>query len=132
MVKKPAMPETWFFRNQESFDFLGNFVVSEWIPANKKGLFRALSVPCSTGEEPYSVAMTLIKAGLPVSRFLITGVDISRKALKKARDGLYNAESFRSSSALRFQQNCFTKKAEKFQIEESIRNSVIFVHRTPL
>jgi chemotaxis protein methyltransferase WspC len=128
LIEALVVPETWFFRNQESFEFLSQYVLSDWMPANKKGLLRVLSVPCATGEEPYSIAMTLVETCLPSNRFLITGVDISRKSIEKALQGLYGVESFRSCHMLELQQRYFTKKASKFHIHESIRNSVQFIH----
>ena len=38
---------------------------------------RVLSVPCSTGEEPYSIAITLLEAGLSLEKFHINAIDIS-------------------------------------------------------
>ena len=57
------VPETWFFRDQGPFEFLKRHAQSSWIPpigSRRRERLRLLSVPCSTGEEPYSVAMALI------------------------------------------------------------------------
>ena len=58
---------------------------SDWLPAHPSGVLRLLSLPCSTGEEPYSMAMALLDAGVPADRFRIDAVDISARALAHGR-----------------------------------------------
>jgi chemotaxis protein methyltransferase WspC len=67
---------------------------------------RILSVPCSTGEEPYSLAMTLLDAGIPPHRFVINAVDISAQALARAREAIYGKNSFRGKD-LEFREHHF-------------------------
>ncbi len=62
-VEDVVVPKTWFFRNRDSFLFLKNKYIKEWKKSNKEVL-RVLSIPCSTGEEPYSIAATLFEGGL--------------------------------------------------------------------
>ena len=54
-------------------------------------------MPCAGGQEPYSIAMTLLDAGLPASRFRIDAVDVSARLLEVARRGVYSANAFRGS-----------------------------------
>jgi chemotaxis protein methyltransferase WspC len=56
---------------------------------------RVLSAPCSTGEEPYSIAITLLDVGLLPQDFEIDAIDISQHALTAAARGLYRQNSFR-------------------------------------
>jgi chemotaxis protein methyltransferase WspC len=81
--------ETWFFRYPESFRLLAGFA------AGRRAV-RALSVPCSTGEEAYSVAITLLDAG--VAGVSVLGVDVSEPAVARARAGVYPEGSFREST----------------------------------
>lgn len=90
------VPETWFFRGCAAFELLRHFVANEWRPANPLGTLRVLSAPCCTGEEPYSIAMTLLHAGLPPTAFKVDGVDISREFIAKARRAEYRAHAFRN------------------------------------
>src|SRR5919199_6211265 len=69
LIENVIVPETWFFRDRKPFDFLGRYVISEWLPNPKNRSLRILSLPCCTGEEPYSIAITLIEAGLPPTQF---------------------------------------------------------------
>src|SRR5215211_4812798 len=73
LIDRVVVPETWFFRNREAFDALSRIVRQ---PDYTDAFLRLLSLPCSTGEEPYSMAMALFDAGLPPQRFAIDAVDI--------------------------------------------------------
>jgi chemotaxis protein methyltransferase WspC len=63
LVEIVVIPETFFFRSPESFTALRQIVGEQSLFGTHK--IRVLSVACSTGEEPYSIAMTLLDAGLP-------------------------------------------------------------------
>lgn len=82
---------TSFFREQAHFDFLAQHVFAEWRGTRR---MRIWSAACSTGEEPYTIALTAREffgaqcAGLPS----ILASDISRQALETARQGTYLAE----------------------------------------
>lgn len=91
LVKKLLVPETWFFRDNEPFRYLKTVVKER----KSTGLFRILSAPCATGEEPYSIALTLIESENPVY-FRIDAVDISEEFIETARAGIYTPNSFRS------------------------------------
>ena len=84
-----AVPETWFFRDGEPFVCLARFAARGPRP------LRVLSVPCATGEEPYSIAIALLEAGLAPGEFTIDAVDISAHAIAVARCAVYGKSSFR-------------------------------------
>lgn len=89
LVEDLVVPETWFFRDSQPFRLLARLAVDRDRP------LRVLSLPCSTGEEPYSIAMTLLDAGLSPESFAVDAVDISEAALAAARRASYGANSFR-------------------------------------
>lgn len=77
-----AVPETWLFRYPASFELLRG-----WIAAGRPGRFRALSVACATGAEPFSIAATAIAGGVPAEAVEVLAIDPNPDALRQARDG---------------------------------------------
>jgi chemotaxis protein methyltransferase CheR len=85
--------ETQFFREPSQFALLEASLVPRWIEEAEHGLRpRRLSVwsaACSTGEEPYSLAMALLSRLPPEWRLEILATDLSTKALRQAKSGVY-------------------------------------------
>jgi len=83
---------TRFFRNQPHFDALEKYVVPELLNIKKGGnnTLRIWSAGCSTGEEPYTIAMLLSEILPPSWRFDILASDISLKCLMTAKEGFYS------------------------------------------
>ena len=79
--------ETHFFREPKHFDFLRNDVLAHATPRDR---FRVWSAACSSGEEPYSVAM-LLADRLAHREWEVLGTDLSSRVLDDARGGLYDA-----------------------------------------
>lgn len=125
LVEAVVVSETWFFRDQEAFAALGHFILREWLPACSPGKLRLLSIPCATGEEAYSMAMTLDQIGLPADRFEIVAVDISEQALNRARKAIYSRNSFRGRD-LDFQNHYFEHGPHGYHLAEGIRRRVLF------
>ena len=99
LIEEVIVPETWFFRGREPFQLLASYITEEWRPANPTGPLRVLCIPCASGEEPYSVAMTVLDAGLEADRIRIDAGDVSERALARARQGVYGKSSFREKSS---------------------------------
>src|SRR5689334_17135731 len=53
LVEAVVITETWFFRDSEPFTALARVFTEQWLPANSEVKARLLSVPCSSGEEPF-------------------------------------------------------------------------------
>jgi chemotaxis protein methyltransferase CheR len=92
--------ETSFFRFPAQFEVLRDIVIPE-ILAEKSSAsrqFRVWSAGCSTGEEPYTIAMTLLDSTLEGSDFglEVLGTDVSTSALDRAKEGIYKARSMAS------------------------------------
>jgi chemotaxis protein methyltransferase WspC len=120
------VPETWFFRDDGTFNFLSAFVKGEWRKKNDRAVLQILSAPCSTGEEPYSIAIKLLESGLTPSQFRIQAADISSRALAIAQAGLYPNASFRSRLTPR-QTQFFESSEDRTAVCESVRSSVTFI-----
>ncbi|MUG91069.1 tetratricopeptide repeat protein [Scytonema sp. UIC 10036] len=127
LIEMVVVPETWFFRDREPFVFLSRYVMSEWLPNHRDRVMRVLSIPCSTGEEPYSIAIALTEAGLATKNFSIDAVDISKKSLTKASLAIYSRNSFRGNNK-EIRDRYFTQVGEQYQLYDSIKNTVNFIH----
>jgi chemotaxis protein methyltransferase WspC len=125
LIEAVVVPETWFFRDREPFVCLSRYVTDEWLHATPFGRLRVLSAPCSTGEEPYSIAMTLLDAGLTAKQFSVDAVDISQRAILKAKQGIYSQRSFRGRE-LGDKKHYFEEMTNGLKVCSTVRNAVSF------
>ena len=124
LVEEVVVPETWFLRDRVPFSNLG--AVARARQATRKDVFRVLSVPCSTGEEAYSVAIAMLDAGLAATDFEIDAVDVSARAIEVAKRGVYGAGSFRGDD-LRFRDHHFVSLGGgSFEVQRHLRERVGF------
>lgn len=124
LVETIVVPETWFFRDREALAAVGRLAVQA--QGRRPGTpLRLLSLPCSTGEEPYSLAMTLLDAGFTAERFHVDGIDISTRALAAARRAVYGRNSFRGSD-LAFRDRYFDAAPHGYVLSERVRRCVEF------
>src|SRR5579862_4686307 len=63
LIEAVVVGETWFFRDPEAFAALVRLATEDGRPTPSTAVLRVLSVPCSTGEEPYSMVMSLLDGG---------------------------------------------------------------------
>jgi len=126
LVEAVAVPETWFFRDPRAFATMARFAVEQWLPAHPDGMLRLLSIPSSTGEEPYTMAMALIDAGFPAARFQVDGIDISEKVLGQARQAIYGRNSFRGAD-LAYRDRHFVPEGAGHRLSGTIRERVRFM-----
>ncbi|MGC7529793.1 CheR family methyltransferase [Pandoraea pneumonica] len=126
LIEAVVVPETWFFRHREAFTALAQMATDE--RAARRGTvregqaLRLLSLPCATGEEPYSMAMALFDAGFQVGDFTIDAVDISERALDIARAGVFGRNSFRGPVAsLLFRDRYFTPEDDTYRVNGALR-----------
>lgn len=121
---------TSFFREMEHFDFLADRV-KEWMTKGQH-TFRLWSAASSTGEEPYSIAMTLksimteIKASFD---YKILATDISTEVLSTCRNGYYQADKIEKISNLfknRFFDQAIKDGETVYQIDELLKKEITF------
>ncbi|MBO5608114.1 MAG: protein-glutamate O-methyltransferase CheR [Treponema sp.] len=119
---------TRFFRNQPHFDALIKYVVPHVIENKKRNgetKIRIWSAGCSTGEEPYTIAM-LLKDKLPAPySFDIMASDISLKSLLIGQQGFYPTSRV-AGVPREYLDRFFTKNEKGYQVKSDLMNSVHF------
>lgn len=126
LIEEVIVPETWFFRNINAFTALKSKVL-ELLGNGGATPLRLLSIPCSTGEEAYSIAMMLLDVGLTERDFHVDAVDISHRSLKKAKRGIYGKHSFREEGVMEYWQGkYFSHLASGFKINDEVKACVTF------
>ena len=125
LIESVVVTETWFFRDPEPIAAFVRLVLEDWLPAHNAAALRVLSLPCSSGEEPFSLVMALLDAGVPADRFEIEAVDISARALARAGRGVYGRNSFRGKD-LAYRDRYFHPYAEGFVLDPAVRRCVHF------
>lgn len=119
--------ETYFYREPQHLRLLTETLAPELL-AHRAGAGKAriLSVGCSTGEEPYSIAMALRERyGAAAERlFEIVAGDIDRRALEKARAGLYGAFAFRALPSELRERYFTAADGQRHEIADTVRRQV--------
>lgn len=131
LVDRLVVKETSFFRHRASIDYVRRLLQSRIDNQSLDDSFEVWSVGCSTGEEPYSLAMVVNDcfelAGLE-PYYGITATDISQPALQFARQGIYNErkkEPLALDERARYTQ---TLDDGRFQISDKLRDRICFSH----
>jgi chemotaxis protein methyltransferase CheR len=96
LVNSMTVNETYFFREAYQFDCLVNSMLDDIVSKRKKGSrIRIWSIPSSTGEEPYSIAIYLLERwpGIDQHEVEILSSDIDTQVLKAAQRGVYSDRS---------------------------------------
>jgi chemotaxis protein methyltransferase CheR len=122
--------ETYFFRDKKSFEALEGHILPELIRIRQEGdrHLRIWSAGCSTGEEPYSIAILIKKLLMDINDWNITilATDINPNFLKKASEGVYTEWSFRNTPPW-VKENYFKKTKEgNYKIIPSVKRLVAF------
>ncbi|CAB3814403.1 CheR family methyltransferase [Achromobacter animicus] len=126
LIEAVIVPETWFFRYPESQDAMAALARERlFAPGCEGRMLRVLSVPCSSGEEPYSIAMALLDAGVPSHRFHVDAIDISVRMVEFAQRAVYGRNSFRGGD-LAFRDRHFSEVPDGHQLAARVRGQVRF------
>jgi chemotaxis protein methyltransferase CheR len=119
--------ETYFMRERDQLRALIEEILPELLEAGS-GPVNVWSAGCSSGEEPYSIVILALEAGLAPGRDLrVYASDISRSMLQKARQGDYRESSFRSTEdSLR--RKYFVEREGLHRISDDVKRHVCFAH----
>lgn len=129
MFNRITINETSFFRNEPQLDVFEKVALTQLIEARKTTRrLRIWSAACSTGEEPYTIAIMVqrtLGVRLPDWRIEILGTDISEKALEQAEQAVFPQFSFRSVSPL-IMQRYFKEQNGQYHLDPTIKSMVSF------
>lgn len=133
LIDRISTNHTTFFREAKHFDFLREIVFPQWRarPGAKREPFRFWSAACSSGEEPYSLAIQLAEYLAPASSnaWSIEASDISTRVLDMAFAGVYETErlaGLRKEWLRRYFQKGVRDWVGHFRIKEELRERVRF------
>jgi chemotaxis protein methyltransferase CheR len=119
VVDALSVPETYFWREVDQIQAVVKEVVPLLVRQGARPL-RIWSVPCSSGEEPLTIAILLNEAGwFDRAPIAIYGSDASPKAVRAAREGLYRERSFRAMPPS-MREKYFTREGETWRVDEAI------------
>lgn len=132
LVDELTTNETYFFRELSQLRAL----IEEIVPERRLGRPDARSdqpvhiwsAGCSSGEEPYTIVMMALEAGLVPGRDLrIYASDVAPSVLTKARRGVYRPASFRETPDV-LRDKYFVEKDGQYRIHDEVKNCVDFIH----
>jgi len=113
-----------FFRNTNQWEVLKASIIPDLLKT--RSTLKVWSAACSTGEEPYTLVMTLSNF-FPLSRIKVLAVDIDKEAINKAKIGMYTAKSIENVPD-DFKKKYFTPVGNAYKISDEIKNCVEFKH----
>jgi chemotaxis protein methyltransferase CheR len=119
--------ETYFFREPAQLTAFVEEIIPDLLARKSVKKIRIWSAGCSSGEEPYSLAMLLQEAGwYDHAAFEIFASDINQAVLQKARKGQYRENAFRATTPA-MRERYFTRETESiWRVKDEIRNRVSF------
>ncbi len=119
--------ETYFFRGENHFKALRESILPELF--KKRNFIKIWSAGCSTGEEPYSIAITVLETKKRCNwrgSFKIFATDISHEVLKRAKDGVYGGRTLKYVSD-DTKKNYFSDLGDgTFAVKDEVKKNVIF------
>ncbi len=120
--------ETYFFRENQSLEILVNQIIPDLLSKGKEAI-NIWSAACSSGEEPYSIAIMLLEkyAKFP-EQVKIYATDINKESLSIAKQGIYRNWSFRNTPR-NLREKYFTSDSNNyFRLSDEVKEKVEFHH----
>ena len=120
--------DTHFYTDRPSLEKLEDVIIPVFYSSRKGGTIRIVSFGCSSGQEPYCIAMALDKAKdkFPDVKFEIIGVDYPSSALDRAKAGRYTHFDVQRGLPIRDLVTYFEREAEDWVVKDHIRKAVKF------
>ncbi len=126
VVDELTTNETYFFRERDQLRALVEEILPERLAQRGSGPVNVWSAGCASGEEPFSIVMLALEAGLrPGVDVRVHASDISRRCLARARAGEYKPSSFRDAPPL-LRARYFHEKDGAWRLSDDVRRHVFF------
>ncbi|MFZ2060160.1 MAG: protein-glutamate O-methyltransferase CheR [Candidatus Binatus sp.] len=130
LAAKLTIGETYFFRSPDQLHVFSEKALPRLTRTNPARQIRILSAGCSTGEEPYTLAMTLRELGKSApAEVSILGLDINPEAIAKAQRGRYSAWAMRATPPECIEKY-FRREHSQFVLDQSVQTMVRFEERS--
>ena len=129
VIEAMTTNESFFFRDIKPFDQFKNFVLPELMKARAaRKSIRIWSAACSSGQEPYTLAMLLAEQQAKLAGWTIdiVATDLSTEILDKAQAGLYSQFEVQRGLPIQYLMKYFKQQGERWQIDQAIRSRVRF------
>lgn len=116
---------TSFFREKHHFDYLKDTLVNDWQRRNKKRI-RIWSSACSTGEEPYSIAMSVANLlNVPGCDLKILATDLDTNVLQKAKAGVYPVDALENIPS-DYQSRFLSQSGHRITMKDKLQQHIHF------
>jgi chemotaxis protein methyltransferase CheR len=123
VINIATVNETFFFREEKELHWLISYI------KKSHRSFKILSIPCSSGEEVYSILLLLLSEGIELSRVSLDGYDINSDAIEKAQKGEYDEYSLHKLDK-EMKERYFTLNEDAhYEINSELKERVSFVQR---
>ncbi|HEY1095908.1 MAG TPA: protein-glutamate O-methyltransferase CheR [Alphaproteobacteria bacterium] len=128
IIEAMTTNETSFFRDNKPFAHLKDVILPHVCQTKKDKTIRIWSAACSTGQEPYSIAMTISEflAQNPGWKVEIVATDISQDVLKRAQQGEYNQFEIQRGLPIQMMIKYFSQVGTNWKVKDTLRNMISF------
>ncbi|MCL1826892.1 MAG: hypothetical protein FWG20_02525 [Candidatus Cloacimonetes bacterium] len=136
IVEAITTSETMWFRDFKQWELIKKSILPEFIDSLRREVKEKVyiwSVACSTGQEPYSMAMLIQEAvkkepKVNCQQFVILGTDNSKSSLFIASSGRYNQASMSKGMLPGYKEKCFAFSQDIWEIRGDLKKMVFFKH----
>jgi len=128
LINALTVNETYFFREDYQLHCLTKSMLPELLPSLKRRPLRIWSLPCSTGEEAYSIAIHLLERfdGIDGIDVEIVASDVDTQVLEAARRGVYHARSVQYVPPALLKKYFIAQSDQTWRICDELRGSIEF------
>ncbi len=130
LVNAVTINETFFFRHPKQYRAIADTLIPELITEHGRKHVRIWSAACSTGDEPYTLALLIhdqVKGRFPGVQFSIVGSDINTEVLETARTGRYGDYAVRNIPAA-YLRRYFVQQDNRYTIASDVTRMVSYQH----